>query len=97
MDFNKENGWLTKWEKMEKNGGMQGVAMVADPKLITKQTADDKNDLLLLNVGADNKIDYWAGFFWDKANQFDGYDAWKKYVDECAQGAASPIEVTVAP
>jgi hypothetical protein len=82
---------------MEKNGGMQGVAMLADPKLIVKQAEDDKNDLLLLNVGSDNKIDYWAGFFWDKAKQFDGYDAWKKYVDDQSQVAASPIEVTVGP
>ena len=97
LDFNSEHGWLTKWEKMEKNGGMQGVAMLADPKLIVKQAEDDKNDLLALNVGSDNKIDYWAGFFWDKAKQFDGYDAWKKYVDDQSQIAASPIEVTVGP
>ena len=59
------------------------------------QADDEKNNLLLLNVGSDNTINYWAGFFWDKAKQFDNYDAWKKYVDEQSQIAASPIEVSV--
>jgi hypothetical protein len=95
LDFNEKAGTLTDWEKVEKNQGMQGLAIIADPKLIQKQTEDEKNHLLLLDVGSDNSINYWAGFFWDKTKQFDGYDAWKKYVDETAQGAASPIEVSV--
>jgi hypothetical protein len=37
----------------------------------------------------------WAGFCWDKAGQITTADAWKKYVDEFAQGVQSPIGVTV--
>ncbi len=98
MQFNKEHGSLTKWEKMEKNGGEQGVAMIVDPKQLDKQTEDKQNDLLLVKVPSDgNKIDYWAGFCWDKAGQFTAEASWSKYVDESAQGAASPIEVNIAP
>jgi hypothetical protein len=80
---------------MEKNGGMQGVALIVDPKQLDKQAEDEKNDLLLLKVSPQNTISYWTGFYWDKSGQFESYDAWKKYVDEASQRFASPIEVSV--
>jgi hypothetical protein len=94
-DFNAEHGWLSKNERMEKNGGMQGVALIVDPKQLDKQAEDEKNDLLLLKVSPQNTISYWTGFYWDKSGQFESYDAWKKYVDEASQRFASPIEVSV--
>ena len=93
--FNKEHGWLSKWEKMEKNGGEQGVAIVVDPKLIEKDGEDKQNDLLLVKVPGNNTIDYWAGFCWDKAGQLTSEEPCNKYVDEASQGAASPIEVNL--
>ena len=36
------------------------------------------------------------GFAWDKAGQFTDEAAWKKYVNEFAQGLQSPIEVSVS-
>ena len=94
-DFNAEHGWLSKNERMEKNGGMQGVALIVDTKQLDKQAEDEKNDLLLLKVSPQNTISYWTGFYWDKSGQFESYDAWKKYVDEASQRFASPIEVSV--
>lgn len=95
-DFNKEHGWLTKFEDVEKKAGQQGLAaIVDDPELIQQQTEDARNQFLIVKVPADGKLSYRAGFFWDTANQFKDYDAWKKYVDEQAQGIAAPIEVTV--
>jgi unsaturated rhamnogalacturonyl hydrolase len=95
-DFNKEHGWLTKFEDVEKNAGKQGLAIIVDdPKLIEQQVEDEKQLLLVLNA-PQNSVAYRTGFFWDKANQFQDYEAWKKYVDEEAQGAASPIEVSVS-
>jgi hypothetical protein len=95
-DFNKEHGWLTKFEDVEKNAGQQGLAIIVDdPSLIQQETADEKQ-LILVTKTPNNAITYRTGFFWDKANQFDGYEAWKKYVDEQAQGIASPIEVKVS-
>jgi hypothetical protein len=92
-DFNAEHGWLIAWEKMEKNAGMQGLAVIVDPKLLTKETDDRRNLLVLAKVPQDNMASYRAGFCWDKAGQFADEQAWKAYVDQFAQGLLSPIEV----
>src|SRR5689334_24421790 len=59
-EFKAERGSLAIWEPMEKNLGMQGVAVIVDPKKLEKQAADEKNNLLLLKTAADNSISYWA-------------------------------------
>jgi hypothetical protein len=81
---------------MEGNQGMQGIAAIVDPKSFVKQAGDNLNNLLLMNAGPDNSINYWAGFAWDKAGKLTTADAWKKYVDEFAQGVQSPVEVSVS-
>jgi hypothetical protein len=95
-DFNATFGTLAIWEPMEKNRGMQGVAAIVDPKSFVKQAEDKSNNLLLVNVGPENSINYWAGNAWDKAGKIITADAWKKYVDEFAQGVQSPIEVSLS-
>jgi hypothetical protein len=94
--FDAQRGWLAVWEKMEKNAGMQGVAIVADPQSVEKLTEDNLNHLLLAKCRPDNSISYWAGFAWDKAGQITTAEAWKKYVNEFASGLNSPMAVTVA-
>ncbi|MEI9959717.1 MAG: DUF4861 family protein [Limisphaerales bacterium] len=95
MELNAKQGWLVKWEPMEKNAGDQGLAIVFDAKLFEKQTEDNLNQLVIAKVPADNAASYWAGFCWDKAGQFQDSASWKKYVDDFAQGLASPIAVNV--
>jgi len=95
-DFSAEHGWLSTSEKVEKNQGMQGVALIFDPKKFAGQAEDAKNSLLLLKTAPGNSVSYWAGFYWDKSGQFADDAAWKKYVDEFAQGTTAPIQVTVA-
>lgn len=94
-DLNTEHGWLACWEKMEKNAGNQGVAIIFDPKLFERQTEDKLNHLVLQKVPANYVASWWAGFCWDKFGPATDFDGWKKYVDEFAQGIASPIQVTV--
>jgi hypothetical protein len=94
--LNAEHGWLASWEKVEKNQGMQGVAVVIAPKSLTQETQDKQNNLLLVSVGADNAVSYWAGFGWDKSGQFADAAAWKTYVDQFAQGLQSPIQVSIS-
>jgi len=96
VDANAGLGWLTKWEKVEKNAGEQGLAIIVDPKALEKQTEDKLNHLLLAQVSESGVGTYWAGFCWDKAGQITSLDAWKKYVDEFAQALQSPIQVSVA-
>jgi hypothetical protein len=92
--FNAERGTLVSWEKMEKNQGMQGVALVVDPKIVEKETEDKLNNLLLVKVGPDNAVSHWAGFAWDKSGQCADEETWRIAVDHFAQGLQSPIEVT---
>jgi hypothetical protein len=94
-EFNAANGWLIKWEKMEKNAGNQGLAIVADPKSLIRETEDSLNRLALLKSSADGAVSYWAGFTWDRTGA--DYDSWKTYVDHFAQGLLAPIQISVAP
>jgi hypothetical protein len=95
-DLNAARGILTLWEKVEKNQGMQGIALVVDPKSLDRPAEDDLNHLLLVKAAPDNTVSYWAGFFWDKSGQFPSYQAFQTYVDQFAQGLQSPITVKVA-
>ena len=94
--LNPEHGWMAIWQQVEKNQGLEGVALVVDPKALTQATEDKQNHLLLVKVAPDNSISYWAGFGWDKSGQFADAEAWKNYVDQFAQGMQSPIEVTIS-
>lgn len=95
-EFSPEGGWLIKWERMEKNAGNQGLALIVDPRALGRQAEDNLNILLLSRVPESNVGSYWAGFCWDKAGIITTQDAWKKHVDEFAQALRSPIEVTLA-
>ncbi len=95
-EFNQEHGWLAKWEKVEKNAGNQGLAIVVDPKILQGQAEDKLNALILASISDPNRISYWTGFCWDKSGQCADFDAWKGYVDAFAQGLLSPIEISTA-
>ena len=90
---------FTTWEELmdDKLGHSHlGQAVVLDPKLFVKMAGDKLNYLVLAKTAKDNTISYWAGFGWDKSGQFADYASWKGYVDEFAQGVASPIVVSVS-
>ena len=94
--FNAERGWLTIWEPMEKNLGMQGLAVVVDPRMIDKAGEDKLNHLLVLKPGIAAPVSYWAGFAWDRAGRITSAESWNAYVDQFAERRSSPIEVSVA-
>ena len=93
-ELNAAQGTLTIWEPMEANLGMQGVAAIVNPKDLVMPEEDQRNNLLLARMATDRPFSYWAGFAWDRAGIITTQQAWKKYVDEFAQGVASPIEVS---
>ena len=94
-EVNAEHGWIAIWQPMEKNLGMQGVTAIVNPRWFEKQAEDKQNNLIVLKPGA--PVSYWAGFAWDRAGKFTSAEAWKKYVDEFAEGLSSPIVVSVSP
>jgi Domain of unknown function (DUF4861) len=94
-EFNQARGWLTTWEPVEKNLGMQGLAVVVDPSTVDKLAEDKLNHLVVLKPGVATPITYWAGFAWDRAGQITSAESWKAYVDQFAERLRSPIAVTV--
>jgi len=81
---------------MEKKQGMQGLALIVNPKDLLKETGDATNNLLLVKASPANTVSYWAGFAWDKAGLCADEEAWKAYVAQFARGLQSPIAVTVS-
>ena len=95
-EFNAEHGRLTIWEPVEKNFGMQGLAVIVNPRDVDKVTEDKLNHLVVLNPTMNTlPVSYWAGFAWDRAGKITSAAAWNKYVDEFAEARRSPIAITV--
>src|SRR5215204_3996269 len=64
--LNAERGWLTIWEPMEKNLGMQGLAILIDRGKFNDVIEDRLNHLMVLKPGITAPVSYWAGFAWDR-------------------------------
>lgn len=79
--FNAERGWLTIWEPVDKNLGMQGLAIVVDPRAMDKDAEDKLNHLVILKPGLSGSFSYWAGFAWDRAVKITSAESWNAYVD----------------
>ena len=94
-EFNAERGWLTVWQPMEKNLGMQGLAVVLNAGDVDKTAEDARNNLVVMKPTTSSPVSYWAGFAWDRAGRITSAEAWKKYVDEFAERLRSPIDVMV--
>lgn len=94
-EFNQGRGWLTTWEPVDKNLGMQGLAVVVDSSTVDKLAEDKLNHLVILKPGVATPITYWAGFAWDRAGQITSAESWKAYVDQFAERLRSPIGVSV--
>ena len=94
-EVNAERGWVTIWQPVDKNLGMQGLAVVLNAGDVDRLAEDARNNLIVLKPRTAFPVSYWAGFAWDRAGRITSAEAWKKYVDEFAERLRSPIEVTV--
>ena len=92
--FNAERGWLTIWESVDKNLGMQGLAIVVSPSDVDKLAEDKLNHLVILKPRT-SPVSYWAGFAWDRAGRITSAESWNNYVDQFAERLRSPIQVTL--
>jgi hypothetical protein len=91
--FNAARGWLTIWEPMEKNLGMQGLAIITDPRAVDKLVEDKSNHLVVLRPGISTPVTYWAGFTWDRAGKITSAEAWRTYIDQFVERLHSPLEI----
>jgi len=94
-NINAERGWFTVWEPVEKNQGMQGLAIVVDPHTFEGVTEDSRNHVLILKPGIAAPVSYWAGFAWDRAGKITTSEGWNSYVDQFSEKLRSPITVSV--
>ncbi|HKR12666.1 MAG TPA: DUF4861 family protein [Pyrinomonadaceae bacterium] len=94
-EFNAERGWLTAWQTVDKNLGMQGLAVLVNSGEVDKVAEDARNNLVVLKPKTSIPVSYWAGFAWDRAGRITSAEAWKKYVDEFGERVRSPIDVGV--
>jgi len=94
-NLNPERGWFTVWEPVEKNQGMQGLAIVVDPRTFEGVTEDSRNHVLMLKPGIAAPVSYWAGFAWDRAGKITSSESWNAYVDKFGERLRSPINLTV--
>ncbi len=97
METDAGEGWMTVWEKVDKNSGNQGLAIIVDPKQWVKDAGNGLNHLVLAATGPNDSISYHAGFCWDKAGHITTPAEWTNYVKEFVKGLASPIEIEIAP
>ena len=94
-DVNADRGWVTIWQPVEKNLGMQGLAVLMFPDDVDKLAEDTRNNLVVLKPRINPSVSYWAGFAWDRAGRITSANSWKKYIDEFGERLRSPIEVAV--
>ena len=92
--LNAERGWFTVWEPVEKKLGMQGLAIVVDPRVFEGVTEDSRNHLLVLKPGINAPVSYWAGFAWDRAGKITSAESWNAYVEQFSERLRSPISVS---
>jgi hypothetical protein len=90
-------GWLAKWEDVEKNAGKQGLALIVPPALWEKQTEDSRNHLVVTRAADKTSATWWAGSCWDKAGQFTTGNEWQAHVAARASALAAPLRVSVRP
>ncbi|HEX6649754.1 MAG TPA: DUF4861 family protein, partial [Pyrinomonadaceae bacterium] len=95
QQFNQARGWLTIWEPVEKNLGMQGLAVVVNAKDVDNLVEDKLNHLVLLKPRTPFPVSYWAGFAWDRAGKITSAKNWDDYVDQFSDRLRSPIELNV--
>lgn len=95
LEVQASRGWIAKWEVMEKRAGNQGLAVITAPGDFAKHVEDPLNHLVVTKVNPQQVATYWSGFCWDKAGRFKDADAWKRHVDEFAQGLAAPIQLSI--
>jgi pectinesterase len=84
-EFNAERGWLTSWQAVDKNLGMQGLAIIVNSGDVDKQAEDARNNLLVMKPKSASPVSYWAGLTWDRAGVITSAESWKKYVDDFAE------------
>jgi rhamnogalacturonyl hydrolase YesR len=75
-----KTGRLSFWEPNDPDHGSLGVAIFADPALVTGFAEDGENYLILLRVMPGKPFVYYMGSAWDGGLDFKSREAWDAFV-----------------
>lgn len=97
VNINKANGIVRHFEKID--DAFVGEGLIVDPKIISdafahKSKTPDQSNLILL-MGANDKITYYAGFAWTKSGQISSVSDWDKMLVRQAKIVANPLVVEI--
>jgi len=97
---NISKGWLSYKEPYQNS--FLNTAILTNPKNIDfiKDTIDvkkdeSKNNFWIHSKIKNQKLEYWAGFFWMASKQFENEAKWTKYLSDKAQKMENPIRIEI--
>jgi len=97
-EINRSQGWISYWEMIDDAG--LGTGLVMAPKLIKsafeKRTSKKDQSHLFVSFDPKKKINYYAGFAWQKAGEIQTKKEWTTHLSEFSQKVNSPLRVKLA-
>jgi len=93
---NKEQGWMSLWEKYKEDGQL-GTAVVLAPGEQGSFTEDQHDYLLLTQATPSKAVRYYAGAGWDRSGDFSSKEDWNATVASLAARLASPVTLSYSP
>lgn len=97
-EINEEEGWVKHWEIIDDY--YVGEALVLDPGVIDSAFAHqtetpDQSNLLVITVPENDKLTYYAGFAWEKAEEITTEQEWKKHIKYFSAALNEPLQVQI--
>ena len=94
-----ENGWLSYWEPHEDSELGLGIVvpentMVGYEHYLTNRK-DESNLFAHIDLNAESKAVYYAGFGWKKSEQFMSKKDWEAYLDKFSECLKNPLLLTI--
>jgi len=91
--------WIACWELIDSIGFGAGLvvdqATATEVKEIHRKVKDASHVLLSITCNNEGKIEYYAGYGWQKAGEITTVEQWQAYLDEFAKRINSPLEVQI--
>jgi len=92
----KDQGWMTLWEKYEDDGQL-GTAILLPPGESGTFDQDKNEHLILVAAESGRPLSYYAGAGWDRSGDFSSKEDWNSYVGSMAARLKEPVSVTCSP
>jgi hypothetical protein len=97
IQWQQSKGYIAGWEVKEGFG--LGTGVIVNPKNTTdyfliqsKGVKDTGHALAILSTNLAGRIEYYAGYGWEKAQEITAFELWQAYLDDFATTKASFIE-----